>query len=87
MDFVAKKGDILFIEINNETLAVIVLQLIPYNNKNYLKVISTPINPDKILTEKSAEIEYVQEVVDGENFLLEPVLDQTTIDTLKLQQL
>ena len=83
MNAVAKKGDMLFVGEDEDTLAVIVLETIKYKEENYLKVVAMPIMVEKILNEDLTEAEYVREISNGEQYLLEPVQDKLVIKALK----
>lgn len=82
MEFVAKKGDMLFVGEDEEMLAVTVLNTIKFEDNNYLHVIAIPIMVEKIFDEDT-DSEFVREVVEGENYDLEPVEDARILDALK----
>lgn len=82
MEKIAKKGDILFVGEDDDTLAIIVLDTINYDGGNYLKLVAMPIMVEKLLDESKTDIEFAREITDGEKYHLEPVLDQATIDAL-----
>ncbi|MBE5755766.1 MAG: hypothetical protein E7341_03740 [Clostridiales bacterium] len=82
MEFVSKKGDILFIGEPEEAIAVTVLNTIKYENNNYLHVIAMPLDVGKLLFDEDNESEFVREVASDENYELEPVVDKRILDAL-----
>ena len=84
MEFVAKKGDILFVGEDEEALAVTILNTIKFEDNNYLHVIAIPMMVEKIF-EEEIDSEFVREVVEGENYDLEPVEDSRILDALKAE--
>ena len=81
LETVAKKGDMLFVGKDEDTLAVVVLDTLKYKGSNYLKVIATPIMVENVFDEL-ADAEYVRENVNEEQYSLEPVVDKPTLDAL-----
>ncbi|MBQ7917500.1 MAG: hypothetical protein IJ310_01635 [Clostridia bacterium] len=81
MEFVAKKGDMLFVGEDEDSFAVTVLHTIKYEENNYLHVLAVPLMVEKIFDEEM-ESEFVREVVEGENYDLEPVEDKRILDAL-----
>ncbi len=84
MEFVAKKGDMLFVGEDEDMLAVTVLNTIKFEDNNYLHVIAIPVMVEKIFDE-DMDSEFVHEVVEGENYDLEPVEDARVLDALKAE--
>ena len=83
MEKVAKRGDMLFVGEDEDTLAIIVLDSVEYKGDNYLKVLATPIMVEKILDESKTDAEFAREIVDDEKYYLDPVLDPALVETLK----
>lgn len=83
MEQVTKKGDMLFIGEDEDTLAVIVLDSIQHKGSKFLKVVAMPIMVDKILDESKTDAEYAREIVDGEKYFLDPVTDPKLAAELK----
>ena len=83
MEKIAKKGDILFVGEDDDTLAIIVLDTLNYKGDNYLKLVAMPIMVEKILDESKTESEFAREIIDGEKYLLDPVVDPEMIKTIK----
>lgn len=81
MEFVSKKGDVLFVGEGDESFAVTILNTVKFEDENYLHVIAVPLGSENIIGE-DMESEFVREVVDGENFDLEPVEDKRILDAL-----
>lgn len=81
MDCIAKKGDMLFVGEDDDTLAVIVFDTIKYNDQNYLKILATPLLVEE-LNNTLLESEFAREIASGDNYMLEPVTDKATIDAL-----
>lgn len=84
MEFVAKKGDMLFVGEDEDALAVTILNTIKFEDNNYLHVIAIPLMVEKIFDE-DMDSEFVREVVEGENYDLEPVEDARVLDALKAE--
>ena len=84
MEFVAKKGDMLFVGEDEDTLVVTVLNTIKFEDDNYLHVIAIPMMVEKIFDEEN-DSEFVREVVEGEKYDLEPVEDARVLEALKAE--
>ena len=84
MEFVAKKGDMLFVGEDEDALAVTILNTIKFEDNNYLHVIAIPLMVEKVFDE-GMDSEFVREVVEGENYDLEPVEDARVLDALKAE--
>lgn len=84
MEFVAKKGDMLFVGEDEDTLVVTVLNTIKFEDDNYLHVIALPLMVEKVFDERM-DSEFVREVVEGESYDLEPVEDARVLDALKAE--
>lgn len=83
MEKVAKRGDMLFVGEDEDTLAVIVLDSLEYKGDSYLKIIAIPIMVEKILDESKTDAEFAREVVDQDKYYLDPVLDPALVEILK----
>lgn len=82
MDFIAKKGDVLFIGDESDEMAVHVLETIPYENENYLQVLAIPVKFESIIDSSKLKPEYVREVVEGDDYSIDPVQEAKLIDAL-----
>ncbi len=83
MEKVAKKGDMLFIGEDEDTLVVVVLGSLEYKGDNYLKVVVTPMMVEKAFDEEKVDTEFAKEIVEEDKYYLDPVLDPAMIKTLK----
>ena len=82
MDFIAKKGDVLFIGDENDEMAVHVLETVQLEGENYLQVLAIPVKFESIIDPEKVKPEYVREVVEGDDYSIDPVQNQKMVDAL-----
>ena len=82
MEFISKKGDVLFIGDETDEMAVHVLETIPYENENYLQVLAYPVKFEAVIDPAKIKPEYVREVVEGDDFSIDPVQNAKLIAAL-----
>lgn len=79
LDFVGQKGDMLFLE-NQE--AFIVSGQIRYNGESYLIIKKVKDTLAENMDTKNADVRFVKEVINGEEYSLEPVIENELLKTL-----
>lgn len=80
MDFVLKVGDLVALE--NGVMCQ-VLENVEYENEAYDLVVIMPENIAKLLDPKKLETAIVKEVLEGEKFILDQVLDEELYKKIK----
>lgn len=79
LNFVGQKGDILFLE-NQEKY--IVHGQIKFEGESYLLIKRIKDSLAENMDAKNADVRFVKEVVEGEEYSLEPVIDGRLLKTL-----
>ena len=82
MEFIAQKGDVLFVGDEADEMAVHVLEQIPYENENYLQVLAIPVKFESIIDSSKVKPEYVRELIEGDDYSIDPVQEPTLIAAL-----
>ena len=81
MNFVAKVGEILNLEDNNNYQVV---DRVKYNEENYLKLLKLPNKLNNAFDFKNLTYCFVQEVIDNEDYYLNFVEDEEIIKNLEV---
>lgn len=80
MDFVVKKGEVVFAK-NDEAFQVV--ETVSFQNESYVLLMTVPTNFDEVLKVKEQETFFVREVINEKNeYFMEPVNDKVLIDEL-----
>ena len=79
LNFIGQKGDILFLE-NKERY--IVSGQINFNGEGYLLIKRLKDTLVEDMDSKNADVRFVKEIVNGEDYSLEPVIDSELLKVL-----